>query len=365
LVRLFARKGIREAMVFLLVLLTALPQLVLQLDLGHRFELGGAAWAWTPWGATALLVTGDASLMPVLSILSWTLAAWFGAKLQFERSLRFDQDEVRSMPVGQPGRKPLVDRALRLPSLLFTDPLAALIEKEVRVLARSPRFRLLFMMGFSFGILIWLPIALRGGSGLRANYLTVVSGYSLMLLGEVCFWNNLGMDRAAVQAYFVMPVNFGTVLIAKNLAAAAFISMELVMVTIVCAVLRMPLTFGSIVETWAVTAVLVLLLFAIGNLLSVCHPRPVDPSQSWRTGGVGQVQAYLLFIYPVVSAPVLLAYGARYAFNTEWAFYGVLLIDFVLGSALYSISLESAVGEAEARREPLILSMAKSEAPAA
>ncbi len=27
------------------------------------------------------------------------------------------------------------------------------------MLARSPRFRLVFLMGFSFGLLIWLPLA--------------------------------------------------------------------------------------------------------------------------------------------------------------------------------------------------------------
>ena len=44
-------------------------------------------------------------------------------------------------------------------------------------------------MGFSFGLLIWLPLAFRGGQesdGFFAqNYLTIVSAYALMLLGEV------------------------------------------------------------------------------------------------------------------------------------------------------------------------------------
>ena len=70
--------------------------------------------------------------------------------------------------------------------MLLGDPLGALIEKEVRFLSRSPRFRLVFLMGFTFGLLIWLPVALgRQGvsqSFLSGNYLTVVSVYSLLLL---------------------------------------------------------------------------------------------------------------------------------------------------------------------------------------
>ncbi len=46
----------------------------------------------------------------------------------------------------------------RLPSALLKDPLGALIEKEFRFLVRSPRFRLVFLMGFTFGLVIWLPM---------------------------------------------------------------------------------------------------------------------------------------------------------------------------------------------------------------
>ena len=45
--------------------------------------------------------------------------------------------------------------------------------------------------------------------------------------------------------------------------------------------------------------------------------------------------------------PVALAYLARYAFESEWAFFGVLLFGAVLGGVAYWFSMESAVKAAD------------------
>jgi ABC-2 type transport system permease protein len=68
-------------------------------------------------------------------------------------------------------------------------------------------------------------------------------------------------------------------------------------------------------------------------------------------------------MYPVVSIPVLLAYGARYAFEAEIAFYGVLLIDLLIGLTVYWVALESSVNTAEARKEEIVLALSKTEGP--
>jgi ABC-2 type transport system permease protein len=239
------------------------------------------------------------------------------------------------------------------------------VEKEIRFLSRSARFRLLFLMGFSFGLIIWLPLAMRGDSDtvFRTNYLTIVSAYALMLLGEICFWNSFGMDRSAAQTYFAMPLQISTVLLAKNLAAAFFIFLEISMIAFFCALLRMPITLSNVGEAFGVTAVLTLFLLAIGNMISTRYPRPVDPGQSWRSGSMGRLQAYLLFLYPVASAPIFLAYGARYAFETEAAFYGVLLLDFLIGMVVYSIALQSSVQVAEERKEEMIMALSSGHGP--
>ena len=78
---------------------------------------------------------------------------------------------------------------------------------------------------------------------------------------------------------------------------------------------------------------------------------------------MGRLQLYLLFLYPIASGPIFLAYGARYAFDTEMAFYSVLLIDLLIGIALYWIALQSAVQSAEERKEEILIALSSGQGP--
>jgi ABC-2 type transport system permease protein len=296
-------------------------------------------------------------------LLAQTAAAWWFGRGQFARSLRFDADAARSAARVK-DRRSILDVLARVIPSLTRDPVAALLEKEIRVLSRAPRFRLLFFMGFSFGLLIWLPLAFRSDGALRDNYLTVVSAYAIMLLGDVCFWNSFGMDRSAAQAYFVMPVSVKQVLLAKNIAGAFFVLLEIVAVTLACVTVRFPVTSRHLGEALAVSCVVVPMLLAAGNLLSTRNARPIDPSNSWGGRSGGRSQAMLLLVYPAISAPVFLAYGARYAFeDSDLAFYGVLALDLVIGAIVYAVALESAAEAAVRGRERLLAGLSASQGP--
>jgi ABC-2 type transport system permease protein len=67
----------------------------------------------------------------------------------------------------------------------------------------------------------------------------------------------------------------------------------------------------------------------------------------------------------LLSAPIFLAYAARYAFESELAFYGVLLIDLLVAGIVYAIALQSAVEAAEERKEELIMALSSSQGPVA
>jgi ABC-2 type transport system permease protein len=269
-------------------------------------------------------------------------------------------------PMGGPG--PL-ERLYRLPSVLLRDPLGALVEKEVRFLTRSPRFRLVFLMGFTFGLVMWLPIAIgRGGASqsfLGGNYLTVVSVYSLLLLSEVCFWNSFGFDRSAAQFYFLAPVPFSQVMIGKNLSALLFIALEIGLVTAVCAVLGMPIDPVKLAESFSVAGVISIFLLGGGNLLSVHQARGVNPDSPFRSTAAGRVQAVLFVVYPVAFVPAALAYLARWAFASEAAFFGVLIFDAIAGVIAYRIALDSAVRAAERTKETFVAALAAADGPIA
>jgi len=371
--RLLARKRIREVVFLLLVMSAALPQLLLarrgMISPQLRLLVARDAWEGWPWTATANLILGD-RLLPSLAVLSvWTLGAFVFSRWQFARSLTFDTDAANAHSSQASRRSWWMEWFYRLPSALLKDPLGALIEKEFRFLVRSPRFRLVFLMGFTFGLVIWLPMVFVPNGPLSGffvrNYLTVVCVYSLMLMSEVCFWNAFGFDRSAAQFYFLAPVSFRRVMAGKNLTALFFLLFELAMVTAVCVLLRMPLGARRFAEAYSVVAVVMILLFSAGNLLSIRQARGVNPGNSFRTGAAGRLQAMLFAIYPVTFLPVGLAYLARYAFNSQAALFVVLGIDAIVGVIVYRVALDSAVRTAERTRESMIASLSAGDGPIA
>ena len=253
-----------------------------------------------------------------------------------------------------------------------------LIEKEFRFLMRSSRFRLVFLMGFTFGLLIWLPMALgygghrfgaRPGMGglpfIARNYLTVVSVYSLLLLSETCFWNIFGFDRSAAQFYFLAPVSFTKVLIAKNLTSLFFVAAEISAVTLVCVTFGLPMDIQKLAEAVAVAGVMSIFLLSAGNLQSIREARGVNPANSFRSGAAGRVQAMLFLVYPVIFSPIALAYIARYAFDSEAAFFVILAVDAIIGAVVYSIALQSAVASAESTKEYMVAALSMADGPIA
>ena len=105
--------------------------------------------AW-PWTAAAWAALGRSELPALLSLAAWTLlAAWFG-RTQFERNLRFDAVAAQATPQtnGISPWQAAAEAFYRFPARCLRDPLAAIVEKELRSLARTPRYRMVFVMGF-------------------------------------------------------------------------------------------------------------------------------------------------------------------------------------------------------------------------
>jgi ABC-2 type transport system permease protein len=367
LIRLLARKRIREVVALLVVLLAALPQLLVFAGFQNRIRkvfLGQPAPYW-PWTATSRFAAGEAPFQNIGILLLWAAAAYLFGRWQFERSLAVDATDPAGSSTGRKASR--IEWLYRLPSSLLPDPLAALVEKELRFLSRAPRFRLVFLMGFSFGLLIWAPIAFgqtdSRHSLVAQNYLTFVSVYALLLLTDALFWNCFGFDRSAAQIYFLVPLKMSTVLMGKNLAAAFIVFLEIASITVVCALLRMSITPRQVLEAASVSCVITIFLLAIGNLSSVYNPRSVNPAKSFRSAASGKTQAALMLTFPLALMPVFLAFLARYAFSSEWAFFGVLLAGLMLGVVVYSYSMTSAVKTAELRREQIMTVLGQGEGP--
>jgi ABC-2 type transport system permease protein len=368
--RLLSRRRVREIVFLLLVLAAALPQLLLLPGIAtaenkERLDrlLYGAPLPFLPWNAAGLLATGQFSWTALGSLAAAVVLAGVFARRQFARSLAFDTQAAAASSAAPASG--LAELLFRLPGHLFPDPLAALIEKEIRFLSRASRFRLVFLMGFTFGFLIWFPMAARGPGGVSANFLAFVSVYSLLLLGDVCFWNAFGFDRSAAQNYFVLPLPLPAVFFAKNITAFVAIVLEISAITAVCALLRLPVSAASIAEAFAVTLVAGVLLIGIGNYTSVTMPRAVNPAQAFRNAAAGKMQFLLLLLYPLAAVPILLAYGARFALESDAAFYGALAVDLLIALIVYRVALDAACAAAAARREEMLDALSRNEGPIA
>jgi ABC-2 type transport system permease protein len=374
--RLLSRKGIREVIGLLLMLVGVLPRLLIVTKFGgalwsRRIErvFPAAANPFWPWGAAAHSMLGLSSgawpMAAAATLAGWTVAAYLFGRWQFTRGLRYDFQEAQAT-VATAKERPFAERLYRLPSLLLPDPLAAMVEKELRSLVRTPRFRMVFVMGFSFGLVVWLPMMLRGRvthSAVSGNFLAVVSLYALFLLAQVTYGNAFGFDGSAAQLYFAAPVAISRALAAKNIAAAVFIFLEIAAVAAACSLLRLGISSGQIAEAFLVTGIAALYLLGIGNLSSVNYPRPMSARRVSAGGSGGRAQGLLFLLYPIALLPVFLAYVARYAFDNQTVFYGVLAFAAALGVAIYWMAMESAVSSARTRRETILAELSRGEGP--
>jgi ABC-2 type transport system permease protein len=367
---------VRELLVFLLFMMWMVPRFLLMSGKGPDADsLRGFApalqTAFWPWTASAWVALGHSSTVAFLSLAAWTaLAAWFG-RSQFERSLRFDAAAARATPTApaRPAAQSVIDAFYRFPSAIFRDPLAAIIEKELRSLARTPRYRMVFVMGFSFGLMMWLPMILGRGADRHAtlshNFLTIVCVYALTLLGQVSYWNCFGFDRSAAQIYFAAPQPLRTTLLGKNIASLTFIYLEALILTALVTLFRVHFPVVQLVETFLVLAVCSLYMLAMGNISSVQYPRGLNPERVSQGGASSRFQALVFLLYPLCLIPVFLAYLARYAFSSEVAFYAVLAVAAVIGGILYWIAMDSAVTTALTRRERIIADLSLGDSPVA
>jgi hypothetical protein len=106
-----------------------------------------------------------------------------------------------------------------------------------------------------------------------------------------------------------------------------------------------------------------LYLLAGGNLSSLRFPRPVNPEQSWGRASTGRFQMLVLFLYPLLGAPVGLAYLVRYLTGSQTAFFAQLSLAALAGAVFYHASLDYALKMADRRKEEFIQTLLEQGGP--
>jgi ABC-2 type transport system permease protein len=354
----------RELVLFFFLMVLITPQFVLttQNDDKNWLERLTAFDSHNvlPWSAAANAFTGMEMPASLVTAGIWTLVALAGARGLFFRSLHAEAESQPEKPKVEATVRAQADVRARMASLLgrpFPEPLASLVEKEFLTFMRSPRFLTVFVMGFTFGIVVFLPMALNAGDGsgfVPRNFLTVVTAYAILLMSETAFWNIFGLDRRAAQVFFFAPVSLQMVFAAKNIVSFFIIGVQVFVISLVCALIGVPVTLAGVLEALVAAIVLTINMFAVGNQSSVRYPAGVNPDQSWNTANKAKFRIVLMLLFPIVSLPTTLAYLARWAFNSDLAFYAGMGVSALIAVIFYMVSLDSAIEYARARREHLV-----------
>lgn len=362
--RVFLRSHLKEAVVFFLALLGVLPQFLLFMNVkkGAMLRLAPTQLLW-PWGAAAHLMLRQNMAASALPCLAWLgLAYWFG-RWQFERGIRYDaadlgkrESETRSAGIS--------GALFRLPSRFLPDPLAALVEKELRTLTRIPRFRTAWAMSCIFGVVLYFPMFHGRDSQpsfVMQNALPIIALYGLLMLGPITYWNAFGFDRSAAQTYFSWPMRLRDALLAKNIALALLLMPQIIVVTLAGKLAHIPSSLGKVFETVAVILIACLYWFAVGNMCSVRMPRAMDPDKMNQMAN--KTQALSIWAAPFLLLPIGLAYWGKSVFQSESVFLLLLLLAAAVGAVFYKIGLDSAAATAARKRETMLIELSRADGP--
>lgn len=362
--RLFLRTRFKEVFFGIVVLIAITPQLLILANVkkpGSLLRFAPSQVVW-PWAASARLMLHDAPLVSMLTAAAWVCAALLFGRVQFERMLRSDNGTAKRKE-RDAAPDSFTERIFRFPSRFFGDPLAALVEKELRTLARIARFRMAYGMSCFFGILIFTPALRRqhGDSPILPYALPIMAVYGLLMLGQITYWNSFGFDRSAAQGYFSWPIRLRDAFIAKNLTVMMLMIPQLILVSLVAHAFHIPSSPSKVVEAFAVVAIAALYWFGLGNIFSVRMPRAMDPDKMNQMSN--KLQALTIFAAPVVLLPIVLAYWARSVFSSDIVFAGILAVAAILGAIFYGVALDSAVKAAVERREAMIMELSRADGP--
>lgn len=364
----FQRNRFRELITIIFISIGVLPQFLMRTGLGIKLKpyfLLFANGHGTPWQAASALSLGQSPLLNVAILAAWTMAALLLARWQFASGLVQD-DAFRG---GGATPAPVTEKETS-PSFLdsignlFQDPVAAIVQKELRSLVRMPRFRVTLGMACIFSIVLFLPMIMRDGGnffGGKTVY-PFANLYALLLLSDILLLNIFGTDRAAAQLYFLSPTSLASVIKAKNVVAWLFLLAINLLVAIVTFFVAHASPINILAGVLSSCVATIHLMWA-GNLLSVVSPRPSDPSSTMQRKGNAKNQWWILLCTIGMAALVGIAYLARWAFASDWALIAILALEFIIGYVVYRVSLDSAVERGLAGRELIIDKLSKTTSP--
>ncbi|MFP5229428.1 MAG: hypothetical protein ACLGXA_17590 [Acidobacteriota bacterium] len=259
-----------------------------------------------------------------------------------------------------PRRRAVSARKLRRPTLDFSGPVAAVIEKDLRYLLRSGP--MLYNLAAPLVMVFVFGGAFRGNqfsSRIRLEY-ALPMGLVWAFLGLarlIC--NNLGMEGEGIQFYFLSPTPIRTVILGKNALHFILFCFEAILISAVV-IDRFGLPAPNVAAAtlaWLLFAVPA--NFAVGNLLSVTMPYRMNMTRMRREGGaVGNSLTGFFTQFAVLMVGALVI-GLCALFGHPWLATPVFLV--LAGASIFAYLriLSRVDGMVQSRMDSLTLEVMK------
>jgi ABC-2 type transport system permease protein len=240
-------------------------------------------------------------------------------------------------------------------------PIAAVVEKELRIVPRS--MPLLFAMGAPLLTVLVISSLLKNTNDTGHPFawaFPLCVCYALLGFTQMIF-NNLGSEGTGIQMLFLSPTPLRTVLLAKNLLHGALFCV-VAFLAAVFATFRLgwpDATLAATTAAWVVFAVPTNL--AAGNLLSITMPYRINLGRlSRQRGSQASALVSMLIQLLVIGCGVVVMELCAF-FAHRWMAIPSLLILAGISAVVWFRVLAHADSLANRNRENLIATLAKTE----
>jgi ABC-2 type transport system permease protein len=250
--------------------------------------------------------------------------------------------------------------ALDLSGPLFSGPMAAVFEKDLRYLMRSGP--MLYNLAAPLVMVFVFGGAFRGAgqfSSLRLQYALplglVWAFFGLARL--IC--NNLGMEGDGIQFYFLSPTPMRTVVLGKNFLHLILFLLEAALISglIVFRFGRPSFSIAAATLAWLVFAVPA--NFVVGNLLSIAMPYRINMSRIRReSGALGNGLTSMAAQLGFVAIGALILVPCAF-FGQIWLAVPIFLVLAAVALFIYLRVLASVDRMVQSRQESLTLEIMK------
>jgi ABC-2 type transport system permease protein len=198
-----------------------------------------------------------------------------------------------------------------------------------------------------------------GHRGLEGILFSYGCAYTQLLFVGMLY-NSLGSDGAGTQFYFIAPLRFRDVMLAKNLLTFVIFCIEAILIYIVAAFLTTPAPLDLTAATVAWSLFALFLNMSIGNVRSIVSPKAMDPAKvrSQNVSGLNSLISLGVVIICITLGSIMF-YVCRYLHTSYWMAAGVFTILAAFAFVLYVIVMNRVDGIAASHVEDLTGTLSK------